>query len=137
MELLLSAVAVLSCTVVLTIYAWKILNWVWFVPRKLEKSLRQQGFVGNPYRFLLGDVKEMTRMAKQAYSKMKPIRSSIEISRKLLQKNKEAATDATATSNTPTPPSHHSPLPAVVSSPWQHAQALKDAPVALGPQSPE
>ncbi|KAL0353990.1 UNVERIFIED_CONTAM: cytochrome [Sesamum angustifolium] len=69
MELLLSAVAVLSCTVVLTIYAWKILNWVWFVPRKLEKSLRQQGFVGNPYRFLLGDVKEMTRMAKQAYSK--------------------------------------------------------------------
>ncbi|KAL0399682.1 UNVERIFIED_CONTAM: cytochrome [Sesamum radiatum] len=68
MELLLSAVA-LSCTVVLTIYAWKILNWVWFVPRKLEKSLRQQGFVGNPYRFLLGDVKEMTRMAKEAYSK--------------------------------------------------------------------
>ncbi|KAL0443795.1 UNVERIFIED_CONTAM: cytochrome [Sesamum latifolium] len=68
MELLLSAVA-LSCTVVLTIHAWKILNWVWFVPRKLEKSLRQQGFVGNPYRFLLGDVMEMTRMAKEAYSK--------------------------------------------------------------------
>ncbi|KAL2245638.1 UNVERIFIED_CONTAM: Cytochrome [Sesamum indicum] len=68
MELLLSAVA-LSCTVVLTIYAWKILNWVWFVPRKLEKSLRQQGFVGNPYRFLLGDVMEMTGMAKEAYSK--------------------------------------------------------------------
>ncbi|KAI3457099.1 hypothetical protein Pfo_013762 [Paulownia fortunei] len=68
MELLYSSVA-LSCALVVLIYGWKILNLVWFGPKKLEKSLRQQGFGGNPYRFLLGDFKEMTLMAKEALSK--------------------------------------------------------------------
>ncbi|KAK6157529.1 hypothetical protein DH2020_011777 [Rehmannia glutinosa] len=69
MELLWSSVAIFCCTVIVLIYGWKILNWVWFGPKKLEKSLRQHGFYGNPYRVFLGDFKEMAQMTKEALSK--------------------------------------------------------------------
>ncbi|KAL1560581.1 unspecific monooxygenase [Salvia divinorum] len=59
----------IPCVVVSSIYAWKFLNWAWFTPKKLEKSLRQQGFIGNPYKFLLGDLNEITKMEKEALSK--------------------------------------------------------------------
>lgn len=75
MEILQSSVAV--CDVVLLIYVWKILNWVWFNPKKLEKCLRQQGFNGNSYRLLFGDLKELEMMAKKA--KSKPINFSNDI----------------------------------------------------------
>ncbi|KAK6132568.1 hypothetical protein DH2020_033670 [Rehmannia glutinosa] len=35
-------------------WALKLLNWLWFKPRKLEKFLREQGPNGNPYRPFLG-----------------------------------------------------------------------------------
>ncbi|XP_058220662.1 cytochrome P450 CYP72A219-like [Rhododendron vialii] len=38
--------------------AWKAVNWVWLRPKQLERWLRDQGFKGNPYRFLYGDSKE-------------------------------------------------------------------------------
>lgn len=44
--------------VVLMVWAWRVLKWAWFVPKKLEKKLREQGFKGNSYRLLVGDVKE-------------------------------------------------------------------------------
>lgn len=75
MEILQSSVAV--CAVVLLIYIWKILNWVWFKPKKLEKCLRQKGFNGNSYRLLFGDLKELEMMAKIA--KSKPINFSNDI----------------------------------------------------------
>lgn len=68
MEVFLCSVA-LSCAVVALVYAWKILNWVWFRPRNLEKHLRQQGFKGNSYRLFYGDFKEMSIMMKEAKSK--------------------------------------------------------------------
>lgn len=49
--------------------AWKIFNFVWFKPKKLEKSLRQQGFTGNSYKVLFGDSKEMGKLSKEAKSK--------------------------------------------------------------------
>lgn len=59
-----------SCAIILVlIWAWRILNWVWFKPKMLEKCLRQQGFKGNSYKFLFGDVKEMMKMGKEALSK--------------------------------------------------------------------
>ncbi|XP_006364092.1 cytochrome P450 CYP72A219-like [Solanum tuberosum] len=59
-----------SCAIILVLrWAWRILNWVWFKPKKLEKCLRQQGFKGNSYKFLFGDVKEMMKMGKEALSK--------------------------------------------------------------------
>ena len=53
---------------------WRILNWLWFTPKKLEKLLRKQGFSGNSYRMLFGDMKEFSKMSKEAMS------SPIEIS---------------------------------------------------------
>ncbi|XP_073272628.1 cytochrome P450 CYP72A219-like [Primulina huaijiensis] len=49
--------------------AWRAANWVWFRPKKLEKLLRRQGFNGNPYRFLYGDLKELRKIAEEAKSK--------------------------------------------------------------------
>ncbi|XP_070038046.1 cytochrome P450 CYP72A219-like [Nicotiana tomentosiformis] len=63
-------IAVSSLLVIFILrWAWKILNWVWFKPKELEKCLRQQGFKGNSYRFLFGDVNEMMKMGKEALSK--------------------------------------------------------------------
>ncbi|EPS69617.1 hypothetical protein M569_05150 [Genlisea aurea] len=42
----------------------KLLNWVWFRPKRLEKLLRKQGLHGNPYRFLLGDVRDMMNVTR-------------------------------------------------------------------------
>ncbi|KAH7861086.1 hypothetical protein Vadar_021576 [Vaccinium darrowii] len=49
--------------------AWKIVNWVWLRPKQLERCLRDQGFKGNPYRFLYGDSKEFASTIKEAKSK--------------------------------------------------------------------
>lgn len=76
MEKFLNSVAVF-CVVVLLVYGWKILNWVWFKPKKLENCLRQQGFGGNSYRLLFGDLKELEMMTEEA--KLKPIKFSNDI----------------------------------------------------------
>ncbi|KAL9322139.1 hypothetical protein ACSQ67_010192 [Phaseolus vulgaris] len=55
--------------ILLLIWAWKILNWLWFNPKRLEKLLREQGFQGNPYKLLVGDSKEFLKMRKEALSK--------------------------------------------------------------------
>ncbi|KAK6134433.1 hypothetical protein DH2020_031831 [Rehmannia glutinosa] len=68
MEILYSIVA-LFCAVFISFQAWKFLNWVWLKPRKVEKWLREQGFNGNSYRFLIGDYKEIAMMGKEAQSK--------------------------------------------------------------------
>ncbi|XP_045801121.1 cytochrome P450 72A68-like isoform X9 [Trifolium pratense] len=51
------------------IWAWKVLNWLWLRPKKLEKLLREQGLQGNPYRILVGDTKDLFKMEKEARSK--------------------------------------------------------------------
>ncbi|PHT43616.1 Secologanin synthase [Capsicum baccatum] len=45
------------------------MNWVRFRPKKLEKLLRQQGLMGNSYRILYGDTKDLPGMVKEAMSK--------------------------------------------------------------------
>ncbi|KAL7103826.1 hypothetical protein ACP275_08G203600 [Erythranthe tilingii] len=45
-------------------WAVKVLNWVWFRPRKLEKFLREQGLNGKPYRPFLGDLKDYVTAVK-------------------------------------------------------------------------
>ncbi|KAI8552353.1 hypothetical protein RHMOL_Rhmol06G0260100 [Rhododendron molle] len=49
--------------------AWKAVNWVWLRPKQLERCLRDQGFKGNPYRFLYGDSKEFGTAIIAARSK--------------------------------------------------------------------
>nr|AZZ89571.1 cytochrome P450 monooxygenase [Lagerstroemia speciosa] len=52
-------------------WAWRVLNWVWLKPKRLERLLREQGFKGNPYRFLFGDLKDTVKMLKE--SRLRPI----------------------------------------------------------------
>ncbi|MED6149695.1 hypothetical protein PIB30_064917 [Stylosanthes scabra] len=47
------------------LWAWKLLNWLWLRPKRLEKLLRSQGLEGNKYRFLVGDSMEMYKMIKE------------------------------------------------------------------------
>ncbi|KAL2487097.1 Cytochrome [Abeliophyllum distichum] len=65
------------CAFVLLIYTWRVLNSVWFTPKKMEKYLRQQGLKGNSYRFLYGDLKDLTSMTQKV--KSKPINLSDDI----------------------------------------------------------
>ncbi|XP_039686603.1 cytochrome P450 72A68-like isoform X5 [Medicago truncatula] len=51
------------------ILAWRILNWLWLKPKKLEKFLREQGLKGNSYRLLVGDMNDLLKMRKEATSK--------------------------------------------------------------------
>ena len=51
------------------IWAWRILNWIWLKPKKLEKLLREQGLKGNSYRLLVGDIKDLLKIRKEATSK--------------------------------------------------------------------
>ncbi|XP_059663285.1 cytochrome P450 CYP72A219-like isoform X2 [Cornus florida] len=74
-------ILVVSCFIVVIVvvvgWSWWLLNRLWLRPRKLEKCLRQQGLTGNSYRFLFGDLKEMSQMIKEA--KSKPINLSHDI----------------------------------------------------------
>ncbi|KAI3755712.1 hypothetical protein L1987_55518 [Smallanthus sonchifolius] len=58
-------------------WGWKILNWAWLNPKKLEKSLKEQGYKGNPYKLLKGDVIELSTMIKEARSKPMPLSHDI------------------------------------------------------------
>ncbi|KAM0022047.1 putative 11-oxo-beta-amyrin 30-oxidase [Helianthus debilis subsp. tardiflorus] len=60
---------VISCALVVVLCAWKMLNIVWVRPKKLEKLLRNQGFKGNKYKFLFGDMKESSMLIKHSKSK--------------------------------------------------------------------
>ena len=55
--------------VVITRWAWKVVNSVWVKPKRLEKRLREQGLKGNSYRLLFGDLKESSAMFREARSK--------------------------------------------------------------------
>ncbi|CAL2253534.1 unnamed protein product [Prunus armeniaca] len=67
------ALSVVLVSIVIA-WAWRVLNWVWLRPNKLERCLREQGLTGNSYRLLFGDTKEISMMVEQAQSK--PIKLS-------------------------------------------------------------
>ncbi|KAL6178330.1 hypothetical protein ACLB2K_049848 [Fragaria x ananassa] len=56
------------CSILIT-GAWRVLNYVWLRPKKLERCLRKQGLKGNSYRLMIGDMFESFMMLKQAQSK--------------------------------------------------------------------
>ncbi|XP_004488669.1 cytochrome P450 716A67-like [Cicer arietinum] len=63
--------AIFGCIILLImlVWAWKMLHWLWLRPKKLEKLLREQGLKGNPYRLLVGDMKEFFKSEMKARSK--------------------------------------------------------------------
>ncbi|KAM3684482.1 hypothetical protein ACB098_11G049600 [Castanea mollissima] len=60
-SLLRFAVSIVSIVVLIT-WAWRVVNWVWLRPKKLERCLREQGLNGNSYRLLFGDLEEISKM---------------------------------------------------------------------------
>ncbi|GAU46597.1 hypothetical protein TSUD_99470 [Trifolium subterraneum] len=64
-----TAIIFFTLMILVLTWAWRILNWLWFKPKKLEKLLREQGLKGNSYRLLVGDVKDLLKMRKEATSK--------------------------------------------------------------------
>ncbi|KAG2372374.1 Cytochrome P450 [Vigna angularis] len=55
--------------ILVLICAWRMLNWLWFTPKRLERLLREQGLQGNPYTLFVGDNNEFVKMRKEAFSK--------------------------------------------------------------------
>ncbi|GKF09280.1 hypothetical protein Tco_0043504, partial [Tanacetum coccineum] len=55
--------------VVLMRWGWELLNWAWLKPRKLENWLRNEGYKGNSYKLVTGDLKELATMSMEAISK--------------------------------------------------------------------
>ncbi|CAA3015256.1 cytochrome P450 CYP72A219-like [Olea europaea subsp. europaea] len=72
----------MCCASVLLVYTLRILNWIWFRPKKVEKCLRRQGLNGNSYRFLYGDLKDLMSMVHKA--KSKPINISDDIKPRII-----------------------------------------------------
>lgn len=60
---------VVALTAIVVLYTWRVLSWLWFEPKRKEKFLRDHGLVGTSYRFMSGDLKEMSQMAYAAKSK--------------------------------------------------------------------
>ena len=54
---------------VLIWWFWNALNWLWLRPKRLERRLKEQGLQGNSYRPLVGDIRDMVKMIKEAKSK--------------------------------------------------------------------
>ncbi|KAK2988394.1 hypothetical protein RJ640_007687 [Escallonia rubra] len=50
-------------------WGFKLLEWVWLRPKRLEKCLRELGLAGNRYRLLLGDMGEYASFANQTKSR--------------------------------------------------------------------
>ncbi|GAB4849275.1 hypothetical protein Ancab_040168 [Ancistrocladus abbreviatus] len=66
----LSMAVPLACAVaVLGYWIWRLFNWVWLKPKKLETLLTRQGLRGNSYRLLFGDTKDLSRFRAEARSK--------------------------------------------------------------------
>uniref|UniRef100_A0A7N0TJM7 Cytochrome P450 n=1 Tax=Kalanchoe fedtschenkoi TaxID=63787 RepID=A0A7N0TJM7_KALFE len=61
--------AVLSCLLILTWAAYRVIDWLWLTPKRLERSLKRQGVKGRSYRILYGDMKENKKMLQQVKSK--------------------------------------------------------------------
>ncbi|KAK3419820.1 hypothetical protein EUGRSUZ_G00586 [Eucalyptus grandis] len=65
-----SAYSIVLSLVLITFFtcAWKVLCLFWLKPRKLERCLRRQGLNGTSYSLLFQDLRDNTRMGKQAQS---------------------------------------------------------------------
>ncbi|KAJ7948833.1 Cytochrome P450 [Quillaja saponaria] len=68
-SLAISTIGLWVLSVTILISTWRVLNWLWLRPKRLERLLRKEGLQGNSYKFLYGDIKQMTQRAKEARSK--------------------------------------------------------------------
>ncbi|KAF3439667.1 hypothetical protein FNV43_RR17945 [Rhamnella rubrinervis] len=59
----------LSLLFLLFYCAARISYFIWWKPKWLESKLKRQGIRGTPYKLLVGDMKELVRLATEAWSK--------------------------------------------------------------------
>ncbi|XP_043723194.1 cytochrome P450 72A397-like isoform X3 [Telopea speciosissima] len=60
---------VILCILVVLWWGWKVLESIWWRPKKLERLLKEQGIKVTPYKLLVGDLKEFLSLFKEAKSK--------------------------------------------------------------------
>lgn len=77
MAIIVSTIVITIVVVVIVNLGWKVLNWAWLNPKKLEKLLKEQGYRGNSYKLLRGDIIELANMVNEARSKPMPISHDI------------------------------------------------------------
>ncbi|XP_076941705.1 cytochrome P450 CYP72A219-like [Bidens hawaiensis] len=70
-------VAITIVVALILSWGWKLLNWIWLKPKKLEKWLRDEGYKGNPYKLLMGDMIEFASVVKEGKSKPSPLTHDI------------------------------------------------------------
>ncbi|XP_054816270.1 cytochrome P450 72A68-like [Prosopis cineraria] len=54
--------------IIIVRWGWKMVKWLWLNPKRLERVLREQGLQANPYKFWVGDLREMMKMHEEARS---------------------------------------------------------------------
>ncbi|XP_038877592.1 cytochrome P450 CYP72A219-like isoform X3 [Benincasa hispida] len=69
MSCVVATISIWMILAILLLLGLKFLNWIWLRPKKLEKLLKRQGFAGNSYRILYGDLKDRAAMRERAISK--------------------------------------------------------------------
>nr|GMD92633.1 cytochrome P450 CYP72A219-like [Ipomoea batatas] len=72
MEMLYNSIAV-SFAVIVSTLVCKFLNWVWFRPKRVEKVLRQQGFSGNSYKLLIGNLIQVVAHSFMEANRSEPL----------------------------------------------------------------
>ncbi|CAN4104483.1 unnamed protein product [Withania somnifera] len=84
MEIVVYYLVSFSFAITLVVYACWLLDWAWFWPKKLDKSLREQGLKGNSYKLIFGDKKKQYKSFADA-AKSKPLNvSDDDISHRIL-----------------------------------------------------
>ncbi|OEL17309.1 Cytochrome P450 72A15 [Dichanthelium oligosanthes] len=67
-----AVVGVAAAAALLWLAAWT-LEWAWWTPRRLDRTLRAQGVRGTRYRLFTGDVRESARRNRDARTKPLPL----------------------------------------------------------------
>ncbi|XP_031105725.1 cytochrome P450 CYP72A219-like [Ipomoea triloba] len=68
-----------SFSIIFLVCAWRVVNWAWLRPKRLEKWLRGQDLKGNAYTLFYGDTKELAKMINQTKSKPMKILSDDQV----------------------------------------------------------
>ena len=77
-----AAALVVVAAAAASLWAWRIVKYVWIRPKMLESHLRRQGLAGTPYTPLVGDIKRNVDMMMEARSK--PIKLTDDVTPRLL-----------------------------------------------------
>lgn len=67
----------LAISFLVLVFVLKIVVLLWWRPRRIEEHFSKQGIRGPPYRFFIGNVKELVEMMLQASSQPMPFSHNI------------------------------------------------------------